>query len=77
MRAPWLAKSSVRGSKLAGSFDEPPSITSTASHLYGVSPAQQDKLGDGMLNAGNALAPDYNPGVTPTDDPEEIVRTVR
>ncbi|MBK7366884.1 MAG: S8 family serine peptidase [Candidatus Eisenbacteria bacterium] len=52
-------------------------ITSTASHLYGVSPAQQDKLGDGMLNAGNALAPDYNPGVTPTDDPEEIVRTVR
>lgn len=52
-------------------------ITSTASHLYGVSPAQQDKLGDGMLNAGNALAPDYDPGVTPTDDPEEIVRTVR
>lgn len=52
-------------------------ILQTSSHLYGLSPAQVDKLGDGMLNAGAALAADYAPGVTPTDDPEEIVRTVR
>lgn len=52
-------------------------IAQTSSHLYGLTPAQVDKLGDGMLNAGAALAADYDPGVTPTDDPEEIVRTVR
>lgn len=52
-------------------------ITSTASHLYGVSPAQHDKLGEGMLNAGAALEPDYDPGVTPGDDPNAVVRPTR
>ena len=45
-------------------------IAQTSSHLYGLTPAQVDKLGDGMLNAGAALAADYDPGVTPTDDPK-------
>ncbi len=52
-------------------------LTQTSSHLYGLTPAQVDKLGEGMVHAGNALAPDYNPGITPVEDPEEIVRTVR
>ncbi|MBI5168266.1 MAG: S8 family serine peptidase [Candidatus Eisenbacteria bacterium] len=52
-------------------------LTQTSSHLYGLTPAQVDKLGEGMVNAGAALAPDYAPGITPTDDPEEIVRAAR
>lgn len=52
-------------------------IGSTATHLTGLTPAQYGKLGDGMLNAGAALAPDYDPGIIPTDDPEEVLRGSR
>ncbi len=52
-------------------------ITDTASHLTGLSPEQYGKLGEGMLNAGEALAPDYNPGAPPDDLPLYQLRDPR
>ena len=47
----------------------------TASHLYGLTPAQYDNMGEGMLDAAAALMVDYAPGIEGTPDtPERLVR---
>ncbi|MCC6650091.1 MAG: S8 family serine peptidase, partial [Candidatus Eisenbacteria bacterium] len=47
----------------------------TASHLYGLSPAQHDNMGEGMLDAAAALMVDYAPGIEGSPDtPERLIR---
>ncbi|MFN8587303.1 MAG: S8 family serine peptidase [Candidatus Eisenbacteria bacterium] len=51
-------------------------LTQSTANLTGLTPAQVGKLGEGMLHAGDALEPDYDPGITP-GDLSEVVRTAR